>query len=63
MCIFFPAFCPYHIGGFGVVVFGWADYFKASRFEGLVTTMFGYYTLASCLILFHVSLQYIVVTS
>ncbi|XP_072013258.1 LOW QUALITY PROTEIN: E3 ubiquitin-protein ligase MARCHF6-like [Amphiura filiformis] len=51
--VFLFAFCPYHIGGFGVVVFGWADHFKASRFEGLVTTMFGYYTLASCLILFH----------
>ncbi|XP_071785364.1 E3 ubiquitin-protein ligase MARCHF6-like [Asterias amurensis] len=51
--IFVFAFCPYHIGRFGMLLLGWDELVKLSRFEGLITTMSGYVTLCSSLILFH----------
>ncbi|KAL0966110.1 hypothetical protein UPYG_G00291050 [Umbra pygmaea] len=47
------AFCPYHIGHFTVVGFGFEENVRSSHFEGLVTTIVGYVLLAMALILCH----------
>ncbi|XP_076293390.1 membrane-associated ring finger (C3HC4) 6 [Lasioglossum baleicum] len=47
------AFCPYHIGSFAIAGLGLQEYAAASHFEGLVTTLCGYYVIGVCLVVLH----------
>lgn len=47
------AFCPYHIGQFTIAGFHLQEYYVASNFEGLLTTLTGYMIIAISLVLFH----------
>ncbi|XP_002737454.1 E3 ubiquitin-protein ligase MARCHF6-like [Saccoglossus kowalevskii] len=47
------AFCPYHIGRFSVMIFGFEEQMRWTEFDGLLTTMCGYIMLAMTLVLCH----------
>ena len=47
------AFCPYHLGHYGVYGFKFQDYVDKTHFEGLVTTLVGYVMIALILVMLY----------